>query len=99
MDDIIYMGSSHYLIDEFKLSMRLEFDMTDLGILHYYFGLEVYQGDHGVLISQKKSMLDMLENFNMLHCKIVSTPINTSEKLCINDGTSKIDERFFSRIV
>ena len=42
VDDIIYMGSSQYLINEFRLSMVLELDMTDLGILHYFLGLEVY---------------------------------------------------------
>ena len=68
VDDIIYMGSSQYLIifvDEFKLSMKSEFNMIDLGILHYFPGLEVYQGGHGIFISQKKYMLDMLRNFNM----------------------------------
>ena len=63
-DDIMDMGSSQYLIDEFKLSMMLEFDMTDLGILHDFLGLEVYQGDHGIFISQKKHLLDMLKKFN-----------------------------------
>ena len=51
LDDIIYMGSSQYLIDEFKLSMMSEFEMTDLGIVHYFLDLEVYQGNHGKFIS------------------------------------------------
>ena len=42
VDDIIYMGSTQYLINEFKLSIMLEFDMTDLDLLHYFLGLEVY---------------------------------------------------------
>ena len=58
----------------------------------HYFGLEVYQGDYGTFISQKKYTLDMLKNFSMLNCKTVSTPINTSEKLDINDRILKIDE-------
>ena len=48
------MGSSQYLIDEFKLSMMPDIYMTDLGIFHYFLGLEVCQGEHGILISQKK---------------------------------------------
>ena len=39
------MGSSQYLIDEFKLSMMSEFAMIDLGVPHYFLGLEVYQDD------------------------------------------------------
>ena len=68
VDDIIYMGSSQYLIYEFKLSMMSKFDMTDLGILHYFLGIKVYQGNHGIFISQKKCRLDMLKKFNMLNC-------------------------------
>ena len=98
-DDIIYMGSSQYLIDEFKLSMMSKFDMTNLGILYYFMGLYVYQGDHDIFISQKKYIMDMLKKFNMLKCKIVSTPIILSKKMCINDGTLKIDEPFLIRTV
>ena len=44
-------------------------------------------------------MLDMLKKFNMLNYKTFSTPINKCYKLRNNDGTSKIDEQFFRRIV
>ena len=44
-------------------------------------------------------MLDILKKFIMLNFKTISRPINTGEKLCINDGTSKIDEQFFRRTV
>ena len=43
MDDIIYMKSSQYLVNEFKLSMMSEFDTIYLGILYYSLGLEVCQ--------------------------------------------------------
>ena len=85
VDDIIYMVSSQYHIDEFKLSMMSKFDNTNLSLLHYFLGLDVYQGDHGIFSSQ--NTMDMLKKFNMLNCKPISTPINTSEKLCVNDGT------------
>ena len=44
-------------------------------------------------------MSDMIKKFNMLNCKTVSTPINIDEKLCLTDGTLKIDELFFRRVV
>ena len=61
------MGLSQYQIDEFKLSMMLEFDMTDLDILYYFPSIEVYQGDHGIFIYKNKYMLDMLNKFIMLN--------------------------------
>ena len=54
VDDIIYLGSSQYLIYDLKLSMMSEFAMKILGILYYFLGLEVYRGDHGTFSAQKK---------------------------------------------
>ena len=54
VDDIIYLGSSQYLIYDLKLSMMSEFAMKNLGILYYFLGLEVYRGDHGTFSAQKK---------------------------------------------
>ena len=69
--------------------MVLEFDIIDLGLLHYYFCLQVYQSDHGICISLKKYMLDFLKKLNMLNCKTVSMPMHRSGKLCSNNGTKE----------
>ena len=54
VDDIVYFGSSETLIAEFKSSMEQEFEMSDLGGLKYFLGLEVKQRDDGVFVSQEK---------------------------------------------
>ncbi|GKV51031.1 hypothetical protein SLEP1_g57708 [Rubroshorea leprosula] len=46
VDDIIYTSSSNILIEEFKKNMSAEFDMSDLGLLHYFLGLQIYQTDY-----------------------------------------------------
>lgn len=40
VDDMIYMGTSESLLNEFRTSMKREFEMTDFGLLHYFLGLE-----------------------------------------------------------
>ena len=60
--------------------------MTNLGILYYFLGLEVCQGEHGILISQKKYMYDMLEKLNMLNCNTASTPPNTCTNCVLTTG-------------
>lgn len=52
VDDMIYMGSCESLIDNFKSCMMKTFEMTVLGLLHYFLGLEVKQGADGIFISQ-----------------------------------------------
>ena len=46
VDDIIYSSSSIFLVDEFKSQIMNEFDMSDMGLLHYFLCLEVHQDEH-----------------------------------------------------
>jgi Reverse transcriptase (RNA-dependent DNA polymerase) len=52
VDDLIFMGNSQRLIDEFKREMKLEFEMTDLGMMRYFFGLEIKYEKSEIFISQ-----------------------------------------------
>ncbi|XP_022865666.1 uncharacterized protein LOC111385506, partial [Olea europaea var. sylvestris] len=93
------MGSTHSLIAEFKSSMKIMFEMPDLGLLHYFLGLEVKQGEDEVFISQRKYAIDLLKKFNMVNCKAVATPMNVNEKLQFEDGTEKAIARSFRSLV
>lgn len=44
---MIYMGSSYSLVCDLKSSTMKKFEMTDLGVLHYFLGLEVKQEQDG----------------------------------------------------
>lgn len=79
--------------------MMSEFEMTDLGVLHYFLGLEVKQTTDGIFISQEKYTLDLLQRFGMADCKHVDTPMNAFEKLTLEDGTDMADEKAFRKIV
>ncbi|KAL6324301.1 hypothetical protein AAG906_007424 [Vitis piasezkii] len=94
--DTIYMGSFFSLINEFKAYMKKKFEMSDLGLLHFFLGLEVKQVEDGVFVSQRKYVfVDLLKKFNMLNCKVVATPMNSNEKLRDGDGTERADARRF----
>jgi len=51
------------MFNKFKESMMIEFDMTDLGMLHYFIGIEIMQSTVGIFIFQKKYMQDILNRF------------------------------------
>lgn len=57
VDGMIYTSSSTQLISNFKSSMKSMFEMTDLGKLHYFLGLEVIQRKEGIFLSQKKYII------------------------------------------
>ena len=99
VDDIIYMGSSHSIVVEFKSSMMSRFEMTDLGLLHYLLGLEVKQEEDGVFVTQKKYASNLLKRFGVVNCKVASTPMNVNEKLQLEDGTERAYARSFRSLV
>lgn len=99
VDDIIYMGSSQSIVDDFKHSMMSQFEMTDLGLLKYFLGLEVKQSDDGIFVSQEKYATDLLKKFHMTNCEVAVTPMNVNEKLQREDGTAHADGKFYRSLV
>eukprot|EP00253_Pinus_taeda_P033335 PITA_33335 len=65
VDDVIFTGNDDYLIGNFKAVMKEEFEMTDMGLLRYFLGIEVDQNKNGIFISQEKYVNDVLGRFNM----------------------------------
>nr|GEZ53462.1 retrovirus-related Pol polyprotein from transposon TNT 1-94 [Tanacetum cinerariifolium] len=99
VDDMIYTGSSLQLIQEFQTTMKKMFDMTDLGELQYFLGLEITQTQEGIFMFQKKYVADTLKKFNTQGCKIFSTPMNTNEKLRFEDDTEAADVSVYRSLV
>lgn len=54
VDDLLFTGDDDELLTEFKQSMKKEFDMTDLGRMRYFLGIEVVQRNDGIFICQRK---------------------------------------------
>jgi hypothetical protein len=53
VDDLILTASSTKTIEEFKKYIVNKYEMSDMGLLHYFLGIEVYQDKEEVFISQK----------------------------------------------
>eukprot|EP00253_Pinus_taeda_P015260 PITA_15260 len=74
VDDFILIGGE-LLILSCKEDLAREFEMKDLGLLHYFLGLEIWQCSDGLFVSQGKYAREILEQFNMHGCKPVDTPL------------------------
>ncbi|XP_047261086.1 uncharacterized mitochondrial protein AtMg00810-like [Capsicum annuum] len=99
VDDLIYTGNNLPMIENFKKSMMLEFDMSDLGMMHYFLGLEVNQSVDGIFISQKKYVQDILDRFQMKNCNTMSTPMEKGLKLVKEPEGRKVDSTLYKQIV
>jgi hypothetical protein len=99
VDDILVTGSNELLVEEFKQEMMNVFEMTDLGLMTYFLGMEVKQSQNEVFICQKKYAKEISKKFQMKECKATSTPMNQKEKLSKNDGADKVDEGYFRSMI
>lgn len=99
VDDLIYTGNCESMIVEFKESMKQEFDMSDLGKMRYFLGVEVLQCSEGIYISQKKFAKEVLERFGMEGSNSVYNPIVPGVKLSRDEGGVRVDATRYKQMV
>ena len=68
VDDLFLIGDAK-LIGDCKSNLAVEFEMKDLGLMHYFLGLEVWQRDECFFIRQGKYAVEILKRFRMEDCK------------------------------
>ncbi|XP_057980101.1 uncharacterized mitochondrial protein AtMg00810-like [Malania oleifera] len=98
-DDLIFTGNDGVMFKEFKKSMLVEFEMSDLGMMQYFLGIEVVQSANGIFISQKKYVQNILDRFRMKDCNPVSTPTEFGLKLNKDHEGKKVDNTLYKQIV
>lgn len=99
VDDLIYVSNDGVMLADFKKSVMNEFDMSDLGLRHYFLGIEVVQSSAGIFISQKKYVLEILNRFHMKDCNPVLTPSEPSLKLTRFGTGKKMNSTPYKQIV
>ncbi|CAL1361578.1 unnamed protein product [Linum trigynum] len=99
VDDLIFTGNCTAMFDEFKKSMNSEFEMTDLGLMHYFLGIEVAQTEAGIFLCQKKYVGEVLEMFQMHQNNPAATPAVVGLKLHKDQGGKLVDSTMYKQIV
>ena len=79
--------------------MKEEFEMTDMGLLKYFLGIEVEKNENVIFISQAKYVNEVLERFNMQDCKAAITPIVMGLKLSRENNNNDFDPSLYKSIV
>jgi len=92
VDDIIFGSTNTLLCKEFSKNMQDEFEMSMMGELHFFLGLQIKQGKHGLFIHQSKYYTKLLKNFHMETCKESSTPMATNCYLDTDETGFVVDQ-------
>ncbi|KAK2988354.1 hypothetical protein RJ640_001539 [Escallonia rubra] len=87
------------MFDDFKKEMAKELEMTDIGLMSNYLGIEVKQRDDGIFISQEAYAKEVLKRFNMKNCNPISIPIEVENKLSRHVKEGPIDRTLFKSLV
>lgn len=99
MDDLLYTGSNEDMMMEFKCSMKREFDVTDLGRMRFFLGIEVLQRTDKIFVCQKKYAVEILERFGMGASKPVDNLIVPGSRLHKDEEGVRVDETYYKQIV
>ncbi|GKF91987.1 uncharacterized mitochondrial protein-like protein, partial [Tanacetum coccineum] len=79
VDDIIFGSTNKAWCDDFEVLMKGEFEMSAMGELTFFLGLQVKQKHDGIFISQDKYVQDMLKKFDMENVRPATTPFEASK--------------------
>lgn len=99
VDDLIVTGNDLQAMEKAKEFLKSQFNMKDLGDLRYFLGIEVDRTEHGIFLSQRKYVTDLLREYNLLHCRPLKLPMDTHLKLLANSGDPLPHPEDYQRLV
>ncbi|XP_050125649.1 uncharacterized mitochondrial protein AtMg00810-like [Malus sylvestris] len=74
------------LVSDVIVDLTKKFDMKDLGILHYFLGLQIQYTSDGLFVSQSKYTKELIDKVDLQDCKPCATPCLPYHRLLKNDG-------------
>ncbi|GJR64146.1 putative ribonuclease H-like domain-containing protein [Tanacetum coccineum] len=99
VDDIIFGSTKKSLCVEFEQMMHKRFQMSSMGELTFFLGLQVKQKDDGIFISQDKYVADILKKFDFATVKTASTPIETNKALLKDEEAEDVDVHLYRSMI
>ncbi|RVW94234.1 hypothetical protein CK203_034799 [Vitis vinifera] len=86
-------------VQEFSMCMHSEFEMSMMGELNFFLGLQIKQLKEGTFINQAKYIRDLLKRFNMEEAKTMKTPMSSSIKLNKDEKGKSIDSTMYRGMI
>ncbi|GJT34454.1 putative ribonuclease H-like domain-containing protein [Tanacetum coccineum] len=99
VDDIIFGSTKKSLCDEFEGLMHKRFQMSSMGELTFFLGLQVQQKKDGIFISQDKYVADILKKFDFAIVKTTSTPMEPNKALIKDEEADSVDVHLYRSMI
>ncbi|GJZ34710.1 putative ribonuclease H-like domain-containing protein [Tanacetum coccineum] len=99
VDDIIFGSIKKSLCTEFEKMMHKKFQMSSIGELIFFLGLQVKQKNDGIFISQDKYVTEILKKFGFTDVKTASTPMETQKLLLKDEDGEEVDVHLYKSMI
>ncbi|GJS44749.1 putative ribonuclease H-like domain-containing protein [Tanacetum coccineum] len=99
VDDIIFGSTKKSLCTDFEKMMHKKFQMSSMGELTFFLGLQVKQKEDGIFISQDKYVTEILKKFGFSDVKTASTPMETHKPLLKDADGEDVDEHLYRSMI
>eukprot|EP00253_Pinus_taeda_P003772 PITA_03772 len=99
VDDIIFGSNEEDMSQIFALVMQKEFEMSLLGELTYFLGLQIQQKEGGIFLAQTKYLKQILKKYGMEDGKPVCTPMVTGCSLSTNDESAAVHQPTYRSMI
>ena len=99
VDDIIFGATNQKLCECFAKDMQNEFEMSMMGELTFFLGLQVKQNKDGIFINQTKYIKDMLKKFEIPEVKEMPTPMSPATKLDKDEKGKDVNQKLFRGMI
>ncbi|GJU71114.1 putative ribonuclease H-like domain-containing protein [Tanacetum coccineum] len=99
VDDIIFGSTNKDLCTGFEKLMKDKFQMSSMGELTFFLGLQVQQKEDGIFISQDKYVAEILKKFNYTDVKSASTPVDLEKPLVKDGDADDVDVHLYRSMI
>ncbi|GJT41224.1 retrovirus-related pol polyprotein from transposon TNT 1-94 [Tanacetum coccineum] len=99
VDDIIFGSTCQDMCDEFAKIMHDEFEMSMMGELNFFLGLQIKQMEDGIFFNQSKYIKEMLKKFGLEESKPMKTPMSSDTKLTKDKECESVDSTKYRCII
>ncbi|GJX72328.1 putative ribonuclease H-like domain-containing protein [Tanacetum coccineum] len=99
VDDIIFGSTKKSMCTEFEECMHKRFQMSSMGELTFFLGLQVKQQPDGIFISQDKYVADILKKFDFLSIRTATTPIESNKPLVKDEDGVDVDVHVYRSMI
>ena len=98
VDDMFLTRKEEHFKDV-RRRLATEFKMKDLGIMHYFLGMEVWKNTNEIFLSQGKYAVEILKKFGMMNCMAMATPMASNLKLLSDASSDTIDVMMYRQMI